>query len=203
MSSAARDRSGKSYIGRRVATAVATIVAALLGSCGEAHNAGIASASAPPHRIAFWSPAVSMTRNIPEAYVCKAGIWLPLQWGEVPKDTKELVLVFEGFSAPRRVAHSPGEDLSVLISGGGIVGLSPALRGVGVGPVPAGARFVSEAHVPICSARSAGRQIVFTLYALPRGHEVTEALRLKPPSELLAAIARQATGLGEFTAGYG
>jgi phosphatidylethanolamine-binding protein (PEBP) family uncharacterized protein len=176
----------------------------MLGGCADAHHPST-TAHRPPvikqQEISLQSPVLGAGTRIPVSYSCNEGIWLPLRWGSLPADTRELVLYLGGYSAPR--ALSGGTTLSLITANSLIVGLKPTLHKLQVGELPAGARVLVEHGVPSCPPRLAGREMVFKLYALPHAERISSrSLSSGSLVELMSQIDRQALGAGILNAAY-
>ncbi len=116
---------------------------------------------------------------IPAHFTCDgANVSLPVTWGHLPSNTAEVDLFLFNL-AP---VHGK------LFANWAVAGLSPRLRGVSVGRLPAGAILGRNSYGQIgyslCPPKGAAVRYAFLVYALPRKIPVTtgfnpEALREK------------------------
>jgi hypothetical protein len=136
----------------------------LLAGCGDQSPAETSST------IRFFSPAVRSDGVIAPRYECGGGsIWLPLRWGPVPPETKELVLYFG------RYARAKGKSERALKVPFGILvtKLDPSRRGVNALPLEAEPTLI---HRPFQSCKDRrGQNILLELFALKHPLPVPEA----------------------------
>ncbi|HSZ68919.1 MAG TPA: hypothetical protein VK756_01020 [Solirubrobacteraceae bacterium] len=138
--------------------------------------------------IALSSPAIVQSRSssayaLGQQYTCRGSDRSPpLHWGAVPADTKELVLFV---LSTQPVANQLFFDWSVA-------DLSPSLRSLQAGALPAGAvvgrNGLGHAAYTICPANGKRESYVFMLYALPQ--KLSSATGFDP-----AALRQQAIQL--------
>lgn len=181
---------------RRISTMSALVLAIALAGCGSA-----STPTAKP-KIAFASPALTTRGVIPASYKCNGNdIWLPLKWGALPANTKELVIYIARFDQPKGVPG--GGAQASLISQQLIVGLKPSLHQLAVGKLPHGALMgyyeVGNATISICPTKGSTQGVIFGLYALPRQQNITKGAQ---SGNLLNKLRSEAVALGTFTAGY-
>lgn len=119
------------------------------------------------------SPALEnghASEKLPLRYRCSESfIWLPLEWGTVPEGTSEVVVTIVARTLHRRGNAVSSELFSEWVIGG----LSPGTHVLYPGPLPSGA-FVTGHNVNIsnCPPRSQETGFVFTVIALPEGHQL-------------------------------
>jgi hypothetical protein len=181
---------------RYLSTTSALLLAVLLIGCGGA------SAPVAKPKIAFVSPALTSTGVIPARYKCNGNqVWLPLAWGALPADTKELIVYIARFGKPEA---SPGNlAKAALIAQQLIVGLKPSLHRLSIGPLPHGALIgsyeIGNKSESICPKRGSTQGILFGLYALPHQQNIG---RGSQSGSLLNKLRAEAVALGTFTTGY-
>jgi hypothetical protein len=168
---------------------------------------GCGSTSAPvatKQRIAFVSPAIIHTKGlIPTRYRCDENkIWLPLRWGALPANTKEIVIYVARFGPPR---IAPGSaPTAALLAQQLIVGLKPTIHKLSVGKLPHGALIGSYEEgikrESICPKRGSGQGILFGLYALPSSQNLSKGSQ---SANLLGKLRSEAVAVGTFTANFG
>jgi len=179
-------------------------VAILLVVCGQG--------SSDSSTIRLKSPAVEADGLISAHYRCGAGtIWLPLRWGAIPSDTKELALYFGQFKRE----PAKGHRVNVLF-GALIPNINPIEHEIPVNTLPPGAGFTYYKPFHSCTQTREGQRILVELFALPRkGQGAYESLkegflarlteealgmrRNEPPTSLGA----DALAVGKFIATYG
>ncbi|HUN77875.1 MAG TPA: YbhB/YbcL family Raf kinase inhibitor-like protein [Solirubrobacteraceae bacterium] len=157
-------------------------------------------ASVPVADIALSSSAVAQvpgsgTYAIAKEYTCHgADRSPPLHWSRVPADTKELAVIV--------VNAKP-------VSGGlffdwAVTGLSPSLRGLRAGALPAGAvvgrNSFGANRYSICPAQGQRESYLFLLYALPRRLAATTGFE---PESLRSQAMRVARHTGILAGSYG
>lgn len=175
------------------------LVAAFVG-CG---GSSTPQAAGPPPTIEFGSPGVSASGTVLSAYKCdEKKIWLPLSWGALPANTKELVIYVGRYGAPEIKAG--GEVTAGLAAQQLIVGLQPTLHRLPVGKVPHGVlvgSFVAgRRRRSICANARSTSGILFSLYALPRRQNIGKGPQ---GGNLINRLQSEAIGYGTFTATYG
>jgi phosphatidylethanolamine-binding protein (PEBP) family uncharacterized protein len=181
---------------RHLSTIGALVLVIALAGCGGA------SVPAAKPKIAFVSPAVTTTGVIPASYKCNGNnIWLPLQWGALPADTKELVIYVARFGQPEGVPG--GTAKAALIAQQLIVGLKPSLHRLKVGNLPHGALIgyyeIGNKSVSICPKKGSTQGILFGLYALPHPQNIGKGSQ---SGSLLNKLRAEAEAVGTFTAAY-
>jgi Raf kinase inhibitor-like YbhB/YbcL family protein len=174
----------------RRAVVVSGLLLPLLAACGGGETVSGPPPSAPA-RIALESPAFTAGATIPRRYTCAgAGVSPPLRWHGVPARARALALLVEDPDAPGATfVHWT------------LYGLSPGLRSLRAGAVPAGARQGASSAgdtgwTPPCPPHGdPPHRYVFTLYAL------SAPLRLAAgadPGRVRTAVARAAVARGEL-----
>src|ERR1700744_4222917 len=99
-------------------TSVLVLAIAAVG-CG---GSGSPSVNNSPE-IAFQSPVLTAVKVIPARYKCDVNkVWLPLRWGALPADTKELAMYMARYSDVKSTANGASAR---LLSQALIVGLKP------------------------------------------------------------------------------
>lgn len=152
-------------------------------------------------KISLSSPVLERGIVIPSRYTCAADVWLPIRWGALPPDTREVVLYFSSYGIPKRLGH--GQTISKLVAAGGVIRLDPGLHRLRVGRPPEGASVVGERSAQICPPKHPGQRFFFTLYALSAEHRITRTdLESMGAGALLAKIGRESEAIGEFAARY-
>jgi len=117
--------------------------------------------------IALTSPALTGGKEIPAQYTCDGeDASLPLAWPTVPPGTQELVVFVIG-PQPK----SQGKTSAAFSIQWAVAGLSPSLRGLPAGKLPAGAlvglnSFGKRAYT-ICPEKGPSQNYDFLLFALP------------------------------------
>lgn len=184
-------------------------VASILAGCGQ-DSPGSSST------IRFESPAVRSDGVISPSYRCGGGsIWIPLEWGEIPADTHELVVYLGRFV--RKGRSDPGQlrvPFGILITN-----IDPKVRGIPTNTLPEGSIPATYRTFNSCPPARTGQNVLLQLFALdsplrPSGAlsresviELTEAAvgtdRSAPTSEWVAELTGEALGSGRFIATYG
>jgi phosphatidylethanolamine-binding protein (PEBP) family uncharacterized protein len=145
----------------KVMPGMALLCALALAGCG-----GGGSSDGPTlSRISFKSAAVNT--SIPAQYTCDGkDIAPPLEWGSVPADTNELVVVL--------VSFSHGESASGYKVGAvdwALAGISPQLHKIAAGEVPQGAHVGRQSDgkkaYSVCPKSGTPEDYQFELWALP------------------------------------
>jgi phosphatidylethanolamine-binding protein (PEBP) family uncharacterized protein len=152
------------------------------------------------------SPALSLVtrplKHIPDRYRCRAGrIWFPLEWGEVPEETREIAVGITVNKILRRQAAFASELSDEWIIGN----LDPSRRRLLVGPLPTGAFL--KAHGSFfhgkfeCPSRNLEIGLEVSVYALPADHrlERVETIGLST----IEAMAENALASGSMVGLYG
>jgi phosphatidylethanolamine-binding protein (PEBP) family uncharacterized protein len=151
-----------------VAILAAVLVSALPG-CGRSDRSGISTAS--PARttastigtIVLRGPAFKPGGAIPVRFTCDgAGISPPLRWQNVPAGTAEFLLLAIDLNGGRTDAVQWA-----------VAGLSPRLRGIRTGRLPAGAVAGRDSAGKVgwggvCGAGGRVQHVAFLFYALNR-----------------------------------
>jgi hypothetical protein len=185
-------------------------VALVLTGCG--------AASSGSERIAFGSPAVRDDGVISAHYRCGGGtIWLPLKWGSLPADTKELALYIGRF----RAGTFAGSPSLMVFFGTLITGIDPAVHGIATNTLPPGSIPASYRTFYSCPSERRGQEILLAVFAFDRVRRepppaslsagfvtgLTEELvgvdGSDPGSESAAKLIDEALAVGRFTATYG
>jgi phosphatidylethanolamine-binding protein (PEBP) family uncharacterized protein len=188
---------------RHLTTASVVLVAAAVAGCGSATTSNSTATENKP-TIAFHSPALNARGFIPSSIRCSEGkIWLPLRWGTLPVDTKELAIYVARFGKPEGVPG--GTARAALLAQQLILGLKPTLHGLAVGKLPQGALIGRYETGPnkgasICPPQGSTQEgVLFRLYVLPHRQEIGKGPQ---GNELLSKLSSEAVAVGAFTAGY-
>jgi phosphatidylethanolamine-binding protein (PEBP) family uncharacterized protein len=152
--------------------------------------------------IAFESPVVNTKGFIPAGFKCNAAkVWIPMRWGALPADTKELVIYVARFGVPQRTVG--GTARASLLAQELIIGLKPTLHGLPVGKLPHGALIgiyeIGNKRASVCPAKGSAQGILFGLYALNHRQEISKGAQ---SGSLLNKLRSEAVAVGSFTAGY-
>lgn len=180
-----------------ISTAMLGPALALTG-CG---GSGAGSAT-PAVQVPFKSAAIA-ARSIPARYTCDGkNVHPPLEWGAVPADTRELVLLAVGLVPTGTGYYSASMEWA-------LAGVKPGLHRLAAGQVPpgayAGVAAKRKASYSICPQKGVSEHYQFMLYAIP----VTA--KVLPPRftgfQVLAAVSKPGTassavGKGVFVAAY-
>jgi phosphatidylethanolamine-binding protein (PEBP) family uncharacterized protein len=181
---------------RNLFAASAMALAIALAGCGGS------SAPVRKPKIAFLSPVLNAKGEIPASYRCSGSkVWLPLEWGALPANTKELVIYIARFGRPEA---SPGNLAQAkLLAQQLIVGLHPTLHKLPVGDLPHGALIgsfeIGNKRTAICPKRGSAQGVLFGIYALPRTQGIQKGTQ---GGSLLNKLRSEAVALGTFTASY-
>jgi phosphatidylethanolamine-binding protein (PEBP) family uncharacterized protein len=164
------------------ASASQTANAAQTSSTASATETTSSTSTTTPEKVPNFDLqlASSVKLNpIPARYTCDgANVSLPITWGHLPPNTAEIVLFLFN------LAPIHGK----LFASWAVSGLSPKLRGLSAGQLPAGAIVGRNGHgqtaYSVCPAKGASVRYAFLLYALPKKIPVKpgfdpEALREK------------------------
>ena len=179
----------------RAITSIAVLTTLALTGCGTSTPA--ATKKIPV--IDFKSPAVGP--QIPARYTCDGhDISPPIEWGPVPADTGNLVLLILGF---KQKGNTTAYQVTVEWA---LAGINPELRKIAAGEVPPGA-FVGldtdhKHHYHICPPKGKTAQYRFELYGLPAGTKVSPYFAGLPVLSSLEANPTPATAHGTFVATY-
>jgi phosphatidylethanolamine-binding protein (PEBP) family uncharacterized protein len=177
----------------------AVLLAVAVGGCGSTTSGTTAENKAA---IAFVSPVVNTKGFIPASFKCNAAkVWIPMRWGSLPADTKELVMYVARFATPQQ--SGGGTVRASLLAQELIVGLKPTLHGLSVGKLPHGALVgifeIGKKRASICPAKGSSQGILFGLYALDHRQEIGKGSQ---SGNLLSKLRSEAVAIGSFTAGY-
>jgi hypothetical protein len=186
---------------------------AITGLLGALFIASCGNSSPGTTKISFRSAAVKANGKIRASVSCGAGsLWLPLEWGPTPRDTKELAIYIGLFSYKnvkgiKRLEVSFGEIIS---------GVKPTLRRNRADTLPEGVTWSKFGES--CPQDKRGLRVLQELFAFDRAqasrkmdrHLATrlteEALRnegIDPDSRSPGPLTEDAVGIGRFTAVYG
>lgn len=187
----------------------------VLASCGDSDSGGAA-----PESITVTSSALRSGIRIPARYKCSeaastgtiltnaggGSVWVPLEWGEVPKETAEIVIAI----AIDRFRRSGNAVSSRLVGEWFIGGLDSHRRRLGVGALPSGA-FLGT-HKPktgsLCPKGHREIGLIFSVYAMPHTDslgefEGTAGTRIEAGGlETIEALAADALASGTLSAVY-
>lgn len=184
----------------RLSNAIASgvLVAALaLSGCGDSSS----SATSHSPEIVFGSRVIPLNQKIPIRYTCDGiDISPPLEWGAVPSETKELVILLSAL----KPVTLPGQGKEAqLVLQWTVAGLQPTLHELPEGKLPPGAivgRTKSGQHsYSVCPTRGTGVDYLFRIYALSRKLSLRHGFA---SSTLFRQAGRSALVKGEFVAGY-
>jgi phosphatidylethanolamine-binding protein (PEBP) family uncharacterized protein len=172
-------------------------LALALASCGSS-----GSPVAAEKAIVFGSPAIAAGRVVPAHYKCDTrNVWLPLRWGTLPPNTRELALYIVRFGTPGQ--STSGAVKAEIKAESIILGLRPTLRQLSPGKFPHGA--LVAVHAPggqvqsICPPKGATQNLLFRLYALRRKLHLTRQVRKE---NLVAVVTKEALEVGTFITSY-
>jgi phosphatidylethanolamine-binding protein (PEBP) family uncharacterized protein len=131
-----------------------------LAACGHSGSAVTAVAKVP-----FASPAVHGP-SIPARFTCDGeNTAPPLQWGTVPPNTGELLLVVVGFTPTlEKNAYSISDEWA-------LAGVNPKLHMLAAGELPPGTHVGlasdGKARYSICPKKGTSERYQFELYGIP------------------------------------
>jgi len=176
----------------------ATIVVALaLAGCGST------SSDSPTEAVQFQSAEIPAGHTIPATYTCDGENISPsFEWGPVPANTGELVLLVVGLRPT-----SIGGRYSVSVEWA-VAGIAPQLHKLVAGQLPHGA-YIGVASsgkrtYSICPKKGVSETYQFTLFAVPP--TITISSRFLGMSALAALstphTSTSAIGEGSFVAHY-
>jgi len=186
---------------RHLTTASVALLAVAVAGCGSTTTTSTALERKP--RIAFQSPVVSTRGAIPATFKCSENrIWIPLRWGTLPTNTKELVIYIARFGRPESAPG--GTARAALIAQELIIGLKPTLHGLAVGKLPHGALIgtyeIGNKRASICPVKGSSQEgVVFGLYALAHHQQISKGSQ---SGGLLNKLRAEAVAVGSFTANY-
>jgi hypothetical protein len=187
----------------RALAPVLIVLALILTACG--------SSSPVTSAIDFRSPAVEDGVTQPSTHCGWGSIWVPVEWGDVPADTKELA-VYIG----RYKYVSEGGSRKLVVPFGELVShIKPSVRQVPPTVLPDGASWSKVGSVS-CPIAANGQRLLIGLFALDRIQERTmtrslamqltqEALKDPHPTEhprSPGALTRDAAAASWFTTTY-
>ena len=177
------------------------------GGCGDS-----ASSTPATTTIDFKSPAVNANGIIPPSHPCGGGaLWLPLEWGSVPSDTKELAIYIGRF----RYDKAGGAKKLIVPFGELISGIEPSLRQNPASVLPEGASW-SYFGVS-CPPERSGQHVLQIIFALDRARpesNLDKRLATRLTEEALdhewsngnqrspGSLTEDAVGIGQFTATF-
>jgi phosphatidylethanolamine-binding protein (PEBP) family uncharacterized protein len=177
----------------------AVLLSVAITACG---SSGTPAINREPE-ILFLSPALAAGRVIPARYQCdESKVWIPLRWGALPADTKELVIYIARYGA--LVKNPNGGESARLLAQSLVVGLKPTLHGLAVGKLPSGVLVgtynAGGTESQLCPRKKHVRQdFLFRLYALPNKQNITSGSKR---GEILDILNNEAVAAGAFTASY-
>lgn len=186
---------------RTLALAGASALALMTSGCGSGGASPSPSANVPT--LPFGSPVLAGSTVIPSHYKCNSRhVWLPLQWGEPPAETRELAMYIARFSPPKVVR---GRLKAEIKASAIVVGIKPTLRKLSLGKYPSG--VLIGVHAPkdlnasICPPRGTRQSLMFRIFALPHKLGVSKSSR-NVSETLVSAMTKQATEVGTFIVSY-
>jgi len=176
----------------------AILLSVAINACGGSSTPAI---NREPE-ILFLSPALARGRVIPARYRCDEDkIWIPLRWGAIPGNTKELVIYMARYGA--LVRNPNGGESARLLAQSLLVGLKPTIHGLSVGKLPNGALIgtynAGGTESQLCPPRHVRQDFLFRLYALPAKQNITAGSK---HGEILNILNNEAVAAGAFTASY-
>jgi phosphatidylethanolamine-binding protein (PEBP) family uncharacterized protein len=169
--------------------------AAAVCGCGGGANATSASSTGP--RLLLSSPAIGSSQTMPAQFTCTGkDVSPPLQWGDIPPGTAELVLFLLDLGHTERAASGGTQaKLSVAWT---VRGLSPTLTGMAAGKLPPRA-IVGPHRYSICPPKGGTGEYMFRLYAL--SSRVSASPRVSE-LEVFRKINRASSVAGAFVSAY-
>jgi phosphatidylethanolamine-binding protein (PEBP) family uncharacterized protein len=186
----------------------ALVVASILVGCGQP--------SPDRSTIRFESPAVRANGVISPDFRCGGGsIWLPLEWGPVPPDTKELVVYLGRFVRPT----GTGSRRLRVPFGILITNIDPSTRGIPTNTLPPESVPLTYRTFNSCPPARKGQNVLLQLFALERPLQapaspssvsmihLTEAAlgidRSVATPEWVAELTEESLASSRFTTTYG
>lgn len=169
--------------------AIALSTLALTG-CGG--SSGVATSPVAGGRVVtLTSSAVASGAVMPRQYTCDGkNVPPPLEWGTVPANTTELLLVVLGFTK----AEAGKTTLAIQWA---VAGIKPNVKRLASGQLPAGAHVGvasdGKRHYSLCPAKKG--QFVkyqFELYGVPKGVKISPNFVSYP---VLAALTNPRSGV--------
>jgi phosphatidylethanolamine-binding protein (PEBP) family uncharacterized protein len=171
----------------------------LLAGCGGSGS----SSGTRGARVKLKSAPLSK-HVIPARYTCDgANISPPLEWGQVPSDTSELVLAEIGLTPTVPVSANYNATIEWTVAG-----ISPTTHKLNAGELPQGAYVgLSKRHTRhynVCPKKGTTEEYQFTLYGVPIGAKVSSDFADEPILYALtkAGSATAATAEGALVAIY-
>jgi phosphatidylethanolamine-binding protein (PEBP) family uncharacterized protein len=173
------------------------MVALVLAGCAS-------SGSDAPARteVAFKSPAIT-AHTLPASYTCDGkNMSPPLEWGAVPADTGELLLLAVGLTP------TPGTKNYTATIVWAMSGVSPALHRLNAGQIPSGAHIGlasnGKRRYAVCPRMGETVQYQFMLYGVPASAKISPDFADQPIVNALSqsGTATSATSEGAFVATY-
>lgn len=199
-------RENLSTVARRASLGLGLIAAALaLSGCGG----GESSASPVPSVIDFSSPAVKNGVTDPTVRCGWGSLWLPLKWGAVPEDTKEMAVYIGRY----KYATDGGTRKLVVPFANLVSHIDPSQHDVQANVFPEGANWSPIGGLS-CPPKAEGQRVLMQLFALdrvraPRALDYRQAIQLTEEalhasSDLEArqpsgGLMAEALGVGRFT----
>jgi phosphatidylethanolamine-binding protein (PEBP) family uncharacterized protein len=179
---------------------VAVLIAAyVLSGCGSSTSP---DASAPA-KVTLESPAIKPGHPLPALYTCDGkDVTPPLEWGAVPANTNELLLVAVGLT-PNTAAG--GDSVSIEWA---LAGISPKTHKLNAGEHPSGSHPGLTQHnnrrYNICPKHGVNQKYQFMLYGVPKPSRISPEYAAQP---ILAALTETGTktpttGEGAFITSY-
>jgi phosphatidylethanolamine-binding protein (PEBP) family uncharacterized protein len=180
-------------------------VSGLLLAAGALAGCGAGSTTTPladaGAAVALESPVLHGARSIPRNYTCDGkDVSLPLQWGAVPAETKELAVMILAVDLPR---PSEGKEVVNVVAQWGVLGLAPTLRRLASGTLPPGALVGlnprGRPRYSICPAKGTHQSYLITVFTLPRRLEAHPGFT---DQALFTTLTNARVPYGELTATY-
>jgi hypothetical protein len=183
-------------LGRLFFTASCWVLASMLAGCGTPEGSETSLNKRTGKMLSVRSPALpkggSGLERIPRKYRCKEeAIWFPLEWSEVPSQSRDLAVVI----SVNRITRQRNAVTSALDTAWVIGGLDPGLRSLQVGNLPKGAFIKGHRGGPDCPPKSRESGMIFAVYAIPSsGFHPTEVESINLATVKLLADSALASG---------
>lgn len=152
-------------------------VAMALAGCASSGTSAISA-------IDLKSPGLQLNGELKPNVRCGWGsIWVPLEWGSVPEDTKELAVYIGRFEYLNK-----GKERKLVVPFGELVShIKPSVRRVPANVLPDGASW-SNSNPLSCPPQVHGQHVLLGLFALDRiqqPREMTKGLATRLTEEFL------------------
>jgi phosphatidylethanolamine-binding protein (PEBP) family uncharacterized protein len=184
---------------RALAPVAVLIAACALSACGSSTGPTAGRAI----KVTLRSPAITPGHPIPAVYTCDGkDITPPLEWGAIPANTSELLLVAVGLT-PSSLSSSDSVSIEWALAG-----ISPRTHKLNAGEYPTGSHLGLTPHnkrrYNLCPKRGVNQKYQFMLYGVPVPARISPEYAAQP---ILAALTEAktktpATGEGAFLTSY-